>query len=646
MYKVGDTVLGKYIIDEALDMGGGMADIYFGHNKDLGFKVVIKRLKKNFVENKSVREKFKIEAVTQSNIDHPGIVKVIDFDSDNYCMVMEYVQGKEMSDCMDAPMQQKVDMFIQAFKALQAAHEIGVVHRDIKPANMFVTNKGQVKVADFGIAKLIGEENSEMTTMGVGTASYMSPEQIRGEMVNESSDIYSMGVVMYYLLTGKRPFKGNTPQLTAMMHINDQPPTFEEMGSTDIPPQLEQVVQKCLNKNPKDRYENCTAVATELKEILESWDSPAASSKKGGQGISKGLIAGIAVIIVGIAAAAFFFISKGQEPTPPAKPKTAQIEIDSPAKQAEPEPAPKKVQPEPQHEAVTETPVVTQQEQDREEIKTEVKSDAPEIPFRLTPMPPALKSESRYFVVEVEGKAPSSETMVEAHEKALLEARRNGLQQARRFAQLHYGTKAAHNWYNLIFPDNINEIELMDIKQGQKKLNGEYIIKGKASVPFKAVFSSDKTERYEYSSKDGLLMNRLWTDRSSYPKGAHINVIMQGNKDYYCLVAFVASTGEIIRLLPNSNRTEKIFKAGTMYRIPNSEDAFSLEVAPPYGTERIVLFSSTVPLGNVELQNVGDSLSLFSGTLNEFRHKLMDLKISPENSAEFFEGTWEVTTGP
>lgn len=292
----GQTILGKYTIESAMDVDAGMSVMFKAVNNVLGYPVAVKQLKPELWSNREVLRRFKIEAVAQSNIEHPAVVRVIDYDVDNLAIVMEFVSGRELGQVLSAPLATKIDYFLQALDGLAAAHQMGVVHRDLKPSNIFVTNDGHVKIGDFGIAKILGEESSQATMLGLGTPYYMSPEQIQGDAVTERSDIYSLGVVMYFIVSGRLPFKERTMQMTALSHLKNRAPAFKEMGLEDVPEKLEKIIFRCLEKNPARRY----GTALELKRELAALAKPKPEDKPGaGTRLKWAMLAVLAVVLLG-----------------------------------------------------------------------------------------------------------------------------------------------------------------------------------------------------------------------------------------------------------------------------------------------------------------------------------------------------------
>ncbi|HEX2030948.1 MAG TPA: Stk1 family PASTA domain-containing Ser/Thr kinase [Actinomycetota bacterium] len=262
-------VLGdRYEIDGVLGQGG-MAKVFRGTDRVLGRTVAVKVLSPQFADDQGFVARFRREAQAAAALNHPNIVGVFDTGSqqDVHFIVMEYVEGKTLRDVLreDGPLlpERAVEVADAVARALESAHEAGLVHRDIKPGNIMLTSDGEVKVMDFGIARTTTGDTLTQTAAVLGTASYLSPEQAQGESVDRRSDIYSLGCVLYEMVTGRPPFTGDSPVAIAYKHVRDDP-TLPSHVNGDIPPDLEAVVMKCLAKNPDNRY----ATARELREDL------------------------------------------------------------------------------------------------------------------------------------------------------------------------------------------------------------------------------------------------------------------------------------------------------------------------------------------------------------------------------------------
>jgi len=264
----GTIFAGRYRLERKLG-GGGMADVWLAEDQELGRKVAIKILHARYANDTQFVERFRREATHAAGLSHPNVVSIFDRGEaeGSYFIVMEYVEGRTLKELIvtrgPCPVPVAISYVRQVLAALRYAHRNGIVHRDIKPHNVLVDHEGRVKVADFGIARA---GSSQMTEAGsiIGTAQYLSPEQARGAPVDESSDLYSTGIVLYELLTGKVPFTGETPVEIAMKHLSQVPPAPSTIRP-EIPRDLDLVVLRALAKEPADRYRS----AKELDRDLE-----------------------------------------------------------------------------------------------------------------------------------------------------------------------------------------------------------------------------------------------------------------------------------------------------------------------------------------------------------------------------------------
>jgi serine/threonine-protein kinase len=255
--RSGTIFAGRYRLERKLG-SGGMADVWLAEDQELGRKVAIKILHERYANDVQFVERFRREATHAAGLSHPNVVAIHDRGEaeGSYFIVMEYVEGRTLKELIVTrgmcPIPVAISYTRQVLAALRYAHRNGIVHRDIKPHNVLVDNEGRVKVADFGIARA---GSSQMTEAGsiIGTAQYLSPEQARGAPVDESSDLYSTGIVLYELLTGKVPFTGETPVEIAMKHLS-QIPEAPSTHRHEIPRDLDLVVLRALAKEPADRY--------------------------------------------------------------------------------------------------------------------------------------------------------------------------------------------------------------------------------------------------------------------------------------------------------------------------------------------------------------------------------------------------------
>ena len=258
--NIGQIIKDRYKVVELLGEGG-MAFVYKARDMQLERDVAIKTLKPNYVDQITFVERFKREAQTAAHQNHPNIVQIFDWgiEEEPY-FVMEYIEGNTLTSIIGSKRSVSLSdaLFIgaQVANGLQAAHSQGLVHRDIKPGNIMITPDGKVKVTDFGIVS-IQDEESDITKTGsiLGTASYISPEQAQGKSVSTQSDLYSLGTVLYELITGNPPFEAESPIATATKHLTEKPEKPSKYRK-DLPRGIETAILKLLHKNPKDRFKS------------------------------------------------------------------------------------------------------------------------------------------------------------------------------------------------------------------------------------------------------------------------------------------------------------------------------------------------------------------------------------------------------
>ena len=278
---------GRYEVRSLIGRGG-MAEVHLGFDTRLSRVVAIKMLRRDLALDSIFQARFRREAQSAASLNHPNIVAVYDTgeeivsDATNRSLaipyiVMEYVEGhtvKELiSDGTAVPINEAIEIVSGVLSALQYSHANHLVHRDIKPGNIMLTPEGKVKVMDFGIARALTDSQATMTQTNavVGTAQYLSPEQARGETVDERSDLYSTGVVLFELLTGRPPFKGDSAVAVAYQHVEQIPPTPSSILS-DIPDSLDRVVLKALAKNRDDRYRSAAEMLSDLQRVARGMD--------------------------------------------------------------------------------------------------------------------------------------------------------------------------------------------------------------------------------------------------------------------------------------------------------------------------------------------------------------------------------------
>jgi serine/threonine-protein kinase len=272
---VSDTLIGtlfdgRYKVVRKLG-AGGMANVYLAEDQELGRRVAIKNLNDRHANDEQFVERFRREAKNAAALSHPNIVSIYDRGEaeGTYYIAMEYLDGRSLKELIltrgPAPLNVTIEYVRQILSALRFAHRHGIVHRDIKPHNVLVDAEGRVKVTDFGIARA---GTSQMTEAGsiVGTAQYLSPEQARGTAVDQRSDLYSLGIVLYELLTGTLPFNGDTPVEIAMKHLSQTPEPPSHLRP-ELPRDLDLVVTRALAKDPEDRYQSAEEMDADLERL-------------------------------------------------------------------------------------------------------------------------------------------------------------------------------------------------------------------------------------------------------------------------------------------------------------------------------------------------------------------------------------------
>jgi eukaryotic-like serine/threonine-protein kinase len=279
---VGQTLGGRYQLEKLLGQGG-MSAVYKATDPNLRRTVAIKLIHAHLASDPEFVRRFEEEAAAVARLRHHNIVQVYDFNNDDetYYMVLEFVPGETLQDKLRAlstqgqllPFEQIVAVGVNLCEAVQYAHNQGMIHRDLKPANVMITPKEEAILMDFGIAKIVGGENLTATGAMIGTAAYMAPEQIRGQRPDHRVDIYALGVILFEMASGQRPFIGDSAPSTMMMHLTEPVPDIRKINQ-GAPPQLVKVIEKSLAKDPNERYQS----AAELGHALRSVNMQAAAS--------------------------------------------------------------------------------------------------------------------------------------------------------------------------------------------------------------------------------------------------------------------------------------------------------------------------------------------------------------------------------
>jgi len=271
---VGEVLSGRYELEELVGTGG-MSSVYRAHDRLLDRKVALKVLHDQYTADADYVERFRHEARSVASLSHPNIVTVIDRGEHEgrQFIVFEYVEGENLKRLIErrgpAPVATALELAIQIARGLSFAHQQGLVHRDVKPQNVLLNGDGQAKVTDFGIARSLDVQHG-MTQTGtvLGTSDYIAPEQAQGQRVDEHTDIYSLGVVLYELLTSEVPYPGENFVAVAMRHINEPPPSIRDKRP-DVSPRLEAAVQCAMAKRQEDRFDTMTDFCHELEANLQ-----------------------------------------------------------------------------------------------------------------------------------------------------------------------------------------------------------------------------------------------------------------------------------------------------------------------------------------------------------------------------------------
>ena len=274
MLEIGNFLSDRYEILSKIG-AGGMSDVYKAKDHILSRFVAIKVLKSEFSEDSSFVTKFRAEAQSAAGLEHPNIVNIYDVGSEDglYYIVMEYVEGITLKTYIEKKGQlsfkESASIAIQVARGIEAAHNKDIIHRDIKPQNIIISTEGKVKVTDFGIARAASANTISADVMG--SVHYASPEQARNGFVDGRSDIYSLGIVMFEMITGRVPFDGDTTVAVALRHLQEDI-ARPSIYAPDIPISFEKIILKCTQKTPDRRYQNIEELLVDLRRSLANPD--------------------------------------------------------------------------------------------------------------------------------------------------------------------------------------------------------------------------------------------------------------------------------------------------------------------------------------------------------------------------------------
>ena len=258
-----------------LSQKGATSDVFEAYQPSLARKVVAKKIKAELLDDSDMKERFQEEAFYLARLSHPHIVQIIDYSREDLILFLEYVDGSTLTEVLRSegklPMEKILKIVSQTLQGLQFVHEKNIIHGDIKPGNVFLTREGDVKIADFGIARIIGRNTTVSrkidNNLWIGTPAYMSPEHFTTGTVDARSDIYAVGVMLYRMLVGRPPFNNENTTKIAMMHVHDLP-AFPDYFAADMPEELRRIILKALAKSPDSRYQSALEFRKEIDALL------------------------------------------------------------------------------------------------------------------------------------------------------------------------------------------------------------------------------------------------------------------------------------------------------------------------------------------------------------------------------------------
>ena len=273
MITKGQKINDRYEIVRSIGEGG-MANVYLGYDTILDRNVAIKVLRGDLSNDEKFVRRFQREALSASSLSHPNIVEMYDVGEDNgiYYIVMEYIEGQTLKQLLkrrgSLTLSEAIDIMLQITEGMAHAHDSYIIHRDLKPQNIMIQDDGQIKITDFGIAMALNSTQLTQTNSVMGSVHYLPPEQASGKGATLQSDIYSIGILMYELLTGKLPFRGDNAVEIALKHLKEPMPSIKD-EIPDIPQSVENIILKATAKNPKNRYLDAREMHEDLKTCLD-----------------------------------------------------------------------------------------------------------------------------------------------------------------------------------------------------------------------------------------------------------------------------------------------------------------------------------------------------------------------------------------
>src|SRR5256885_4026405 len=275
---VGEVIAGRYELEELVG-SGGMSSVFKARDKLLERRVALKVLHPHFTDDDQYVERFRREARAVASLSHPNIVTILDRGEDEgrQFIVFELVEGRTLAEILEEegrlPVRRALEIAIQVARGLGFAHEQGLIHRDVKPQNVILNGDGRAKVTDFGIARSLDVQGVTQSGAVLGTSNYIAPEQASGRPVDRTTDVESLGVVLFELLTGEVPFPGESFVAVAMQHVSEPPPSVLEVRP-DVPVRVARAVDRALEKDPAERWPTMDAFAAELQACLAELGSP------------------------------------------------------------------------------------------------------------------------------------------------------------------------------------------------------------------------------------------------------------------------------------------------------------------------------------------------------------------------------------